>query len=218
MNRLADETSPYLRQHADNPVDWYPWGDEAFDPGPGAEDKPDPAVGRLLGLPLVPRHGPRVVRGPRAAAVMNELFVNIKVDREERPDVDAIYMEAVQAMTGRGGWPMTVFLTPDGRPFFGGTYFPRARLHGLLRQVSADLAGPAADIEREADRLADAARAKAGRQLTAAVGRRPSGGRRPTAARSPRPCDRRPYDALHHAHSTRNGAASAGPRSSPSRR
>src|ERR687889_741889 len=101
MNRLASETSPYLRQHADNPVDWYAWGDESFE---------DPDI----------------------AALMNELFVNVKVDREERPDVDEIYMEAVQAMTGQGGWPMTVFLTPDGRPFFGGTYFPNARRGGMI--------------------------------------------------------------------------------------
>ena len=113
-NRLADSTSPYLLQHADNPVDWWPWGDEAFAEAARAR-RADPAVGRLRGLPLVSRDGARVVRGPRQSpSCMNENFVSIKVDREERPDVDAVYMEATQAMTGQGGWPMTCFLTPDG--------------------------------------------------------------------------------------------------------
>src|SRR5918992_4321512 len=106
-NRLARETSPYLLQHAHNPVDWFPWGDEAF--AKARESFEDPEI----------------------ATVMNEHFVNVKVDREERPDVDQIYMQAVQAMTGHGGWPMTVFLTPDGVPFYGGTYFPPAPRHGL---------------------------------------------------------------------------------------
>ena len=126
VNRLADETCPYLRQHRDNPVDWYPWGDEAFDRGAAAEDKPV-----LLSVGYSACHWCHVMahesfEDDDVAAVMNELFVNVKVDREERPDVDAVYMDAVQAMTGRGGWPMTVFLTPDGRPFYGGTYFPKA--------------------------------------------------------------------------------------------
>ncbi|HET7651977.1 MAG TPA: thioredoxin domain-containing protein [Acidimicrobiales bacterium] len=130
MNRLADETSPYLRQHADNPVDWYAWGDDAF------------AAARLRDVPILLSVGYSACHwchvmahesfeDPAVAAVMNELFVNVKVDREERPDVDAVYMEAVQAMTGHGGWPMTVFLAPDGRPFFGGTYFPPTARHGL---------------------------------------------------------------------------------------
>ena len=93
------------------------------------------------------------------AALMNELFVNVKVDREERPDVDAVYMEAVQAIAGQGGWPMTVFLTPDGRPFFGGTYFPRDRFAELLRQVDAAWTGQRQALERDADQLADAIRA-----------------------------------------------------------
>src|SRR3954469_5431026 len=123
MNRLADETSPYLRQHRDNPVDWRPWGEEAFAEA-RASDRPI-----LLSIGYSACHWCHVMahesfEDPATAAVMNELFVNIKVDREERPDVDAVYMEAVQAMTGSGGWPMTVFLAPDGRPFFGGTYFP----------------------------------------------------------------------------------------------
>jgi uncharacterized protein YyaL (SSP411 family) len=130
MNRLADETSPYLRQHADNPVDWYPWGDEAFEKA-RAEDKPV-----LLSVGYSSCHWCNVMahesfEDPDVAAEMNRLFVNVKVDREERPDVDGIYMQSVQAMTGRGGWPMTVFLTPEGRPFLGGTYFPKDERHGM---------------------------------------------------------------------------------------
>ncbi|HEY8548269.1 MAG TPA: thioredoxin domain-containing protein, partial [Acidimicrobiales bacterium] len=130
MNRLADETSPYLRQHADNPVDWYPWGEEAFAVA-RAEDKPI-----LLSVGYSSCHWCHVMahesfEDPEIAAVMNELFVNVKVDREERPDVDALYMEVVQALTGQGGWPMTVFLTPEGKPFFGGTYFPKTPRGGM---------------------------------------------------------------------------------------
>ena len=130
MNRLASETSPYLRQHADNPVDWYPWGEEAFARAV-AEDKPI-----LLSVGYSACHWCHVMahesfEDAEVAAVMNDRFVNVKVDREERPDVDAIYMDAVQALTGHGGWPMTVFLTPDGRPFFGGTYFPQADRQGM---------------------------------------------------------------------------------------
>ena len=135
MNRLAGETSPYLRQHADNPVDWYPWGDEAFEKA-RAEDKPV-----LLSVGYSSCHWCHVMahesfEDPDVAAVMNRLVVSVKVDREERPDVDGIYMQAVQAMTGRGGWPMTVFLDPDGRPFFGGTYFPKEERHGMPGFVS----------------------------------------------------------------------------------
>jgi uncharacterized protein YyaL (SSP411 family) len=130
MNRLADETSPYLRQHKDNPVDWYPWGDEAFAKAK-AEDKPI-----MLSVGYSACHWCHVMahesfEDPATAEVMNRLFVNIKVDREERPDVDAVYMTAVQSLTGRGGWPMTVFLTPDGQPFYGGTYYPKEERHGL---------------------------------------------------------------------------------------
>jgi len=139
VNRLATETSPYLRQHADNPVDWYPWGDEAFDRA-RAEDKPV-----LLSVGYSSCHWCHVMahesfEDDEVAAVMNRLFVSVKVDREERPDVDGIYMQAVQALTGRGGWPMTVFLTPDGRPFFGGTYFPkddRPGMPGFMRLMEA---------------------------------------------------------------------------------
>jgi uncharacterized protein YyaL (SSP411 family) len=122
-NRLAGETSPYLLQHAHNPVDWYPWGPEALARAK-AEDKPI-----LLSIGYSACHWCHVMEresfeDPHTASVMNTSFVSIKVDREERPDLDGIYMQAVQAMTGSGGWPMTVFLTPDGTPFYGGTYFP----------------------------------------------------------------------------------------------
>ncbi len=129
-NRLANETSPYLRQHADNPVDWYPWSEEAFERA-RREDKPI-----LLSIGYAACHWCHVMEresfeDEETARIMNENFVNIKVDREERPDIDQIYMTAVQAMTGHGGWPLTVFLTPDGVPFYGGTYFPKEARHGL---------------------------------------------------------------------------------------
>jgi uncharacterized protein YyaL (SSP411 family) len=130
MNRLADETSPYLLQHAGNPVDWYPWGDEALARA-RAEDKPI-----LLSIGYAACHWCHVMahesfEDPETAALMNERFVNVKVDREERPDVDAIYMDAVVALTGHGGWPLTAFLTPEGEPFLGGTYFPPEPRHGM---------------------------------------------------------------------------------------
>jgi uncharacterized protein len=135
-NRLASETSPYLRQHADNPVDWYPWGEDAFARA-RSEDRPV-----LLSVGYSACHWCHVMEhesfeDEATARVMNELFVNVKVDREERPDVDSIYMTAVQTMTGHGGWPMTVFLRPDGTPFYGGTYFPPQPRHGLpsFRQI-----------------------------------------------------------------------------------
>jgi uncharacterized protein YyaL (SSP411 family) len=129
-NRLASSTSPYLLQHADNPVDWWPWCDEAF----AEAARRDVPV--LLSIGYAACHWCHVMahesfENERIAAVMNANFVNIKVDREERPDVDAIYMEATQAMTGHGGWPMTCFLTPTGEPFHCGTYFPPAPRHGL---------------------------------------------------------------------------------------
>jgi uncharacterized protein YyaL (SSP411 family) len=129
-NRLARETSPYLLQHAHNPVDWYPWGDDAFARA-RADDRPI-----LLSVGYSACHWCHVMEresfeNPDIAAVMNRHFVNVKVDREERPDVDHIYMQAVQSMTGQGGWPMTVFLTPEGRPFYGGTYFPPEDRHGM---------------------------------------------------------------------------------------
>jgi uncharacterized protein len=129
-NRLADETSPYLLQHKENPVDWYPWGAEALERAQ-KEDKPI-----LLSVGYAACHWCHVMEhesfeDEETARVMNEHFVSVKVDREERPDIDAIYMEAVQMMTGQGGWPMTVFLAPDGTPFYGGTYFPPEERHGL---------------------------------------------------------------------------------------
>jgi uncharacterized protein YyaL (SSP411 family) len=135
-NHLIHETSPYLLQHAHNPVDWYPWGDEAFRRAK-AENKPV-----LLSVGYSSCHWCHVMahesfEDATTAQLMNEHFINVKVDREERPDVDTIYMRAVVAMTGRGGWPLTVFLTPEGQPFFGGTYFPPESRHGLpaFRQV-----------------------------------------------------------------------------------
>ncbi|MDA0748493.1 MAG: thioredoxin domain-containing protein, partial [bacterium] len=119
-NRLAKETSPYLIQHAHNPVDWYPWGEEALDRA-RSEDRPI-----FLSVGYSACHWCHVMEhesfeNESIAEVMNEHFVNIKVDREERPDLDEVYMNAVQLMTGSGGWPMSVFLTPDGVPFYGGT-------------------------------------------------------------------------------------------------
>ncbi len=130
MNRLSHETSPYLLQHADNPVDWYPWGAEAL---ARARDEGKPI---LLSVGYAACHWCHVMahesfEDPEIARVMNDRFVNVKVDREERPDLDSIYMQAVQAMTGQGGWPMTVFLTPAGEPFYGGTYFPPEDRHGM---------------------------------------------------------------------------------------
>ncbi|GGZ94107.1 thioredoxin domain-containing protein [Streptomyces echinoruber] len=136
MNRLARETSPYLLQHADNPVDWWPWSAEAFEEA-RRSDRPV-----LLSVGYSSCHWCHVMaresfEDETTAAFMNEHFVNVKVDREERPDVDAVYMEAVQAATGQGGWPMTVFLTADGEPFYFGTYFPPRPRHGMpsFRQV-----------------------------------------------------------------------------------
>ena len=158
MNRLDSETSPYLRQHRDNPVDWYPWGPEAFE---AAAERDRPV---LLSVGYSSCHWCHVMahesfEDPDTAAIMNQLFVNVKVDREERPDVDAIYMDSVQAMTGRGGWPMTVFCTPDGRPFFGGTYYPDRPRGGMasFRQVMAAIdeawTNRRSDVHAQADQL-----------------------------------------------------------------
>ena len=139
-NLLAFETSPYLQQHAGNPVEWHPWGDAAFARA-RAEDKPI-----LLSIGYAACHWCHVMahesfEDEATARLMNELFVNVKVDREERPDVDAIYMQAVQALTGQGGWPMTMFLTPGGEAFYGGTYFPPEDRHGMpaFRRVLASV-------------------------------------------------------------------------------
>src|SRR4051812_46269940 len=153
-NRLAAETSPYLLQHRDNPVDWYPWGEEALARAK-AEDRP-----LLVSIGYSACHWCHVMEhesfeDPETAAFMNENFVCVKVDREERPDVDAIYMQAVQAMTGHGGWPLNVFVDPDGVPFFGGTYFPPEPANGMpsFRRVLEAVA-EAWDTKREEIRTA----------------------------------------------------------------
>ena len=130
MNRLANETSPYLQQHAENPVDWYPWGEEAFERA-RAEDRPI-----FLSVGYSACHWCHVMEhesfaNPATAALMNEHFVNVKVDREERPDVDALYMEAALALNRSGGWPLSLFLTPEGKPFWAGTYLPPEPRHGM---------------------------------------------------------------------------------------
>jgi uncharacterized protein len=163
VNRLAAETSPYLLQHADNPVDWYPWGEEARARA-RAEDKPI-----LLSVGYAACHWCHVMEhesfeDDATAGLMNEHFVSVKVDREERPDVDSLYMDAVVSLTGHGGWPMTVFLTPEGEPFFGGTYYPPEPRHGLpsftqLLQAVADAwRERRADIERDAGAITQALR------------------------------------------------------------
>ena len=129
-NRLINETSPYLLQHAYNPVDWYPWGSDALDRSKSSD------LPILLSVGYSACHWCHVMEkepfeNPDIAQIMNQNFVCIKVDREERPDIDSIYMSAVQALTGSGGWPMTVFLTPNGKPFYGGTYFPPSDRPGL---------------------------------------------------------------------------------------
>jgi len=123
-NRLAQEKSPYLLQHAHNPVDWYPWGREAFDTA-RKEDKPI-----FLSIGYSTCHWCHVMahesfEDPEIAALMNEAFVNVKVDKEERPDIDDVYMTVCQALTGTGGWPLTVVITPEGKPFFATTYVPK---------------------------------------------------------------------------------------------
>ncbi len=154
-NRLAQETSPYLRQHQNNPVDWYPWGPEAF---AAARDRNVPI---LLSVGYSACHWCHVMahecfEDDEVAEVINRLFVNVKVDREERPDVDSIYMDAVQAMTGRGGWPMTVFLTPDGKPFFGGTYFPKSQFLQLLAAIDDVWRNKPADVQQNVGSLMEA--------------------------------------------------------------
>src|SRR3954467_8747379 len=141
-NRLAEETSPYLLQHKDNPVDWRPWSPEALEQA-ARDDKPI-----LLSIGYSAFHWCHVMEREsfedgETARLINESFVPIKVDREERPDVDDIYMEAVQGMTGHGGWPLTVFLDPEGVPFYGGTYFPPEPRQGMpsFRQVLEATAG-----------------------------------------------------------------------------
>ena len=161
MNHLEGETSPYLRQHRENPVDWYPWGEEAFRL---ARERDCPI---LLSVGYSACHWCHVMahesfEDPALAAVQNRLFVSVKVDREERPDVDRVYMDALQALTGSGGWPMTAFLLPDGRPFFAGTYFPPEDSRGLpgFRRVMEMAASAYRDRRQEvvssAERLSQA--------------------------------------------------------------
>ncbi len=159
-NRLSTETSPYLLQHATNPVDWFPWGDDALDEALRRD------VPILLSIGYAACHWCHVMEresfeDPAVAELMNANFVSVKVDREERPDIDAVYMEAVQAMTGHGGWPMTVFLTPEGAPFFGGTYFPPQDRHGLpgfsklLLAISEAWKQRRAEVEGQGRKLID---------------------------------------------------------------
>jgi uncharacterized protein len=192
-NRLADSTSPYLLQHQDNPVDWWEWTPEAF------EEARRRDVPVLLSIGYAACHWCHVMahesfEDDQTAAYMNEHYVNVKVDREERPDVDAVYMEAVQAMTGHGGWPMTSFLTPDGEPFFCGTYWPSEPRHGMpsFRQVLASIAQTWQS--RRQDVLS------AGREVVQRLARPPGG---PTADLTPELLDaaadglRRSYDPAH---------------------
>ena len=156
-NRLAQETSPYLRQHAENPVDWYPWGPEAF---AAAAERNVPI---LLSVGYSACHWCHVMahecfEDDEVASEMNRRFVNVKVDREERPDVDSIYMDAVQAMSGRGGWPMTVFLTPEGDPFFGGTYFPKPNMLSLMAAIEDVWVNRPGDVRQNVEALGSAIR------------------------------------------------------------
>ncbi|MFI5232374.1 MAG: thioredoxin domain-containing protein, partial [Gemmatimonadales bacterium] len=179
---LSTETSPYLIQHAGNPVDWYPWGPAALDRA-RTEGKPI-----LLSIGYAACHWCHVMahesfENAETARLMNERFVNVKVDREERPDLDSIYMQAVQAMTGHGGWPMTVFLTPAGEPFYGGTYFPPEDRHGMpgfpriLRSVSETWETRREQVDRAVQAV---------REMYEAASRRPRAGRLTTEGRGPK--------------------------------
>lgn len=165
-NRLINETSPYLLQHAHNPVDWFPWSTEAFDKAK-KEDKPV-----LVSIGYSACHWCHVMEresfeDPAVAAIMNEHFVNIKVDREERPDVDHIYMDAVQAISGGGGWPLNVFLTPEGKPFYGGTYYPPLRAFNrsswteVLLALSKTYKEKRGEVEIQAETLTEHLRSSA---------------------------------------------------------
>jgi len=157
-NRLIRETSPYLLQHAHNPVDWYPWGEEALQKA-REEDKPI-----LVSIGYAACHWCHVMEresfeDEATAAIMNQYYVNIKIDREERPDLDHIYMDAVQAMTGSGGWPLNVFLTPEAKPFYGGTYFPPVPAHQrpswkeLLQNIHQAFTTRRNEIDAQAENL-----------------------------------------------------------------
>src|ERR1700748_2917854 len=159
-NHLAAETSPYLLQHAHNPVDWYPWNEEALQKAK-SENKPI-----LVSIGYSACHWCHVMEkesfeDESIAAIMNKYFVNIKIDREERPDLDHIYMDAVQTISGSGGWPLNVFLTPDCKPFYGGTYFPPRPIYNrpswmdVLAGISASFRERRAEIVQQADHLTD---------------------------------------------------------------
>ena len=163
MNHLQAEQSPYLLQHAGNPVDWYPWGEDAFRKA-AAEDKPV-----FLSIGYSTCHWCHVMahesfEDAEAAELLNREFVSVKVDREERPDIDAVYMAACQALTGSGGWPLTIFMTPEQQPFFAGTYFPKHRRYGqpglvdLLTRIAALWKNDRAQLLRAGERLTDAIR------------------------------------------------------------
>ncbi|MEQ9162649.1 MAG: thioredoxin domain-containing protein, partial [Ilumatobacter fluminis] len=154
MNRLATETSPYLRQHRDNPVDWYPWGEEAF---AAARERDVPI---LLSVGYSACHWCHVMahecfEDDEVAAAMNAAFVNVKLDREERPDVDGLYMEALTALTGRGGWPMTMALHHDGRPFFGGTYFPKDAFLKVIEGLTEVWTTRRDELDKQATQLTE---------------------------------------------------------------
>ena len=154
-NRLSQETSPYLLQHAHNPVDWYPWGAEAFERA-RKEDKPV-----LVSIGYAACHWCHVMERESfeveaTAAIMNEHFINIKIDREERPDLDHIYMDALQAVSGSGGWPLNIFLTPDAKPFYGGTYFPPVRAYNRASWTETLLGVQQAWKERKNEVIAQA--------------------------------------------------------------
>src|SRR5438067_5577844 len=163
-NRLSEETSPYLLQHSDNPVDWHPWGEDALRRAQ-REDRPI-----LLSVGYSACHWCHVMEresfeNAETAQLMNDSFVSIKVDREERPDLDAVYMDAVQSMSGQGGWPMTVFLTPEGEPFYAGTYFPNEDRFGM--PAFGRVLGAVADAWRDRrGELQDQ-----GRQIVQSIGR-----------------------------------------------
>src|SRR4051812_20518329 len=159
-NRLIHETSPYLLQHAHNPVDWHPWGPEAIERA-RREDRPiflSVGYSTCYWCHVMERQS---FENPAVAAEMNARFVNVKVDREERPDVDQLYMTAVQVLTRHGGWPMSVFMTPDLRPFYGGTYYPPTDAHGrpgfvtLLKAIDDAWRGRRDEVNKSADQLVD---------------------------------------------------------------
>ena len=207
MNRLAEATSPYLLQHADNPVDWFPWGDEAL---ARSADRDRPI---FLSIGYAACHWCHVMEresfeDEETAAFLNAHFVPIKVDREERPDLDAIYMDAVQAMTGQGGWPLSAFLTPDGKPFFAGTYFPKVPSHGMpsFRQVLEGIAEAWRERRTDLDQQAGVSSTR-----SRARGRSPR-----RRSRSPTSSRRRRWRSCG-GRSMRPGEGSEGRRSSPSR-